>query len=120
MFVICHLKFVITPKAFGRVVQLGERPDTLRYRGGQRLEMYFVYILQSLKNGRYYVGYTGNLEKRLAEHNSGKTKGNKYLAPFDLVYKETFISETEARKREYYIKSQKSKRFIEKLINKGQ
>jgi len=81
--------------------------------------MYLVYILKSLKNGRYYIGYTKDLQRRLLEHNLGKTKGNRYLVPFELVYSETFKNETEARKREFYIKSQKSRRFIEKLINKG-
>ncbi|MDD4178912.1 MAG: GIY-YIG nuclease family protein [Candidatus Margulisbacteria bacterium] len=83
------------------------------------MEEWFVYVLKSLKNGRYYVGYTSNLERRLLEHNSGKTKGNKYYGPFELVYKEIHTSSTEARKREYYIKRQKSSRFIEGLVGRG-
>lgn len=82
--------------------------------------MYFVYILRSLKNSRYYTGFTKDVGKRLIEHNSGLTKGNRYLAPFELIYTETFENETDARKREYYIKSQKSRKFIEKLISMGQ
>jgi putative endonuclease len=78
---------------------------------------YFVYILKSLKNDRYYVGYTNNIEKRLIQHNNGKTTGNKYWGPFELTYKEEYDNPTKARKREYYIKRQKSKRFIEALVN---
>ncbi|MEJ2745341.1 MAG: GIY-YIG nuclease family protein [bacterium] len=78
--------------------------------------MYFVYILKSAKNGRYYTGCTKNLENRLSEHNSGETKGNRYYRPFELVYKEEYATLVEARKRERYIKSQKSSKFIEKLI----
>ncbi|MFA4858111.1 MAG: GIY-YIG nuclease family protein [Candidatus Margulisiibacteriota bacterium] len=79
----------------------------------------YVYILESLKNGRYYIGATNNLEKRIQQHNNGQTKGNKYLAPFKLVYKEEFNGPAEARKREYYIKRQKSRKFIENLISMG-
>jgi len=40
--------------------------------------------------------------------------------PWELVYKENFLSRSEAMKREYYIKRQKSKRFLQKLIkNQG-
>ena len=77
---------------------------------------YYVYILESLKNGRYYVGHTNDLEKRLKQHNEGKTKGNRYLIPFKLVYKEEYDDPATARKREYYIKRQKSRIFIKELI----
>ncbi len=36
--------------------------------------MFFVYVIQSGKNGNLYKGQTENLEKRLQAHNSGKTK----------------------------------------------
>lgn len=78
--------------------------------------MYYVYVLESLKNHKYYVGYTNDLEKRLSEHNTGKTKGNRYSAPFKLIYYEEYSNPTEARKREHFIKSQKSRKFIEKLV----
>ncbi|MCX5781636.1 MAG: GIY-YIG nuclease family protein [Elusimicrobia bacterium] len=81
--------------------------------------MYYLYILKSKRNGRYYIGSTGNLGKRLEEHNRGKTKSTKKFVPYQLEYKETFDTLSEARKREYYIKSQKSSRFVEKLIKSG-
>ena len=78
--------------------------------------MTFVYILQSQKNNRFYVGTTDNLGRRMIQHNLGKNKSTKSSFPFELVYKEKFSSLSEARKRESYIKRQKSKQFIEKLI----
>ena len=52
-----------------------------------------------------YVGYTNNLSRRIALHNSGKgakfTRGRKW----SLIYKEKFKSKKEAISREYYIKN---------------
>jgi len=79
--------------------------------------MYYVYILKSSKNNRYYIGSTRDFNKRLQEHNAGRTKGNKSYGPFYPVYREEYESLSEARKREYYIKSQKSRKYIERLIN---
>ncbi|KKU47377.1 hypothetical protein A2752_00135 [Candidatus Uhrbacteria bacterium RIFCSPHIGHO2_01_FULL_46_23] len=63
-------------------------------------KMYTVYILQSLKDGRTYIGYTNNLERRLNEHNSGKSKSTKYRVPFKLLFKEEFQTKRDAEKRE--------------------
>jgi len=81
--------------------------------------MYSVYILQSERNGSYYVGYSEDVVRRLELHNAGKIKATRYRRPYRLVYQEIYQTETEARQREYYIKSQKSKKFIEGLIGKG-
>ena len=80
------------------------------------ITMYYVYILKSLKNGIFYVGYTSDLEDRIKEHNSGKTKGNYFNAPFELFYSEEYANIEDARKRERYIKSQKSRKYIESLV----
>ena len=50
--------------------------------------MYFVYVLRSEKDGRLYKGFSSNLEKRIREHNSGKTKSTKGYLPWKLVYSE--------------------------------
>ena len=76
--------------------------------------MYYVYILQSLKDNTTYIGYTENLEKRIAEHNKGKTKSIKHKVPFKLVYNEPYESKTEAIKREIKLKKNSSEK--EKLF----
>ncbi|MBK8983578.1 MAG: GIY-YIG nuclease family protein [Ignavibacteria bacterium] len=38
------------------------------------MEKYFTYIIQSLKDESFYIGYTSNLEKRINFHNSGLSK----------------------------------------------
>ena len=42
---------------------------------------YFVYVLESEIDGRLYKGQTSDIEKRLTEHNSGKTKSTKGYKP---------------------------------------
>ncbi len=112
----------------GAVVQLGERllckqevtgsipVSSKKFRLASLHMKYFVYILKSLRNGRYYVGYTNDLTRRLGQHNSGRTKSIKHWSPFEVVYKEEYDNASLARKREYYIKSQKSRKYIENLI----
>ena len=78
--------------------------------------MYFVYILKSLKNQRYYTGSTGDLEKRLKEHNSGKIKSTKNIRPLEIVYFEKLTTNIAARRCEKQIKRQKSRKHIESLI----
>ena len=80
--------------------------------------MYFVYVLESEKDGSFYTGFSQDLERRLQQHNIGKVKATRYKRPFRLVYSEAYLRAHEARRREYYLKSQKSHEFIEELIEK--
>jgi putative endonuclease len=70
--------------------------------------MYDVYILKSKIKDRYYIGHTNNLEKRLIEHNSGKTKSTKAYLPWEVIHTESYKTKSEAFKRELEIKSYKS------------
>lgn len=79
---------------------------------------YYVYILKSLKNNSYYIGYALDIGRRLRQHNEGLVKATKYKRPFEVIYKEVFRSGTEARKREVFLKKKKSKKYIEWLISK--
>ncbi|MEK7572802.1 MAG: GIY-YIG nuclease family protein [Patescibacteria group bacterium] len=78
--------------------------------------MFSVYILQSQKNGKYYIGSTSDIDKRLIVHNKGYSVYTKRNGSFKLVYKEDYQTLSEARRREYYLKSLKSSKAIEKLI----
>ena len=66
--------------------------------------MYYVYIVRSLNKSWYYVGSTGDVAKRLKEHNSGLTPSTKPHLPFEVIYTEEYSSMTEARRRELRIK----------------
>lgn len=69
-----------------------------------RSTKHFVYILQSA-DGRYYTGYTTDLERRFKEHQSGL--GGKFTRSFGaktILYHEMYNNKTEALKREAQIK----------------
>ncbi len=79
--------------------------------------MYFVYIIRSLKNNKYYIGYTNNLKRRIKEHNHNNTRSLINKGPFVLIYNEKYNSVTEAKKREKQIKSYKGGNAFKKLIS---
>jgi putative endonuclease len=84
--------------------------------------MFYLYILQSESSGRYYIGHTNNLDRRLAEHNnptyiSSKTT-KRFKGPWMLVYFEKYPNRSDAMAREGQIKAWKNRKAIENLIAK--
>jgi len=66
--------------------------------------MFYLYILQN-PQGHFYIGQTQNLQERLSRHQQGRSLYTKTRDPWTLVYSETFLSRSEATRREKYIKS---------------
>ena len=79
--------------------------------------MFYTYIIQSQKDHSYYVGQSENPERRLEKHNNSKTGYTSRKQPWELVYKESFETRSEAIKREREIKSKKSRVYIDSLIS---
>ncbi len=77
----------------------------------------FLYILRSETTGRFYVGQTRDLQERLVYHNANYSRELKNRGPWKLVYSEEYASRSEAVCRERYIKRQKSRQFIERLVS---
>ena len=67
--------------------------------------MYYAYILKSIKDGSFYYGSTGDIEKRLQEHNAGKVRYTKGHCPWLIHYVEKYPSRSEAFMRELFFKS---------------
>ncbi|MEQ1587896.1 MAG: GIY-YIG nuclease family protein [Cyclobacteriaceae bacterium] len=79
--------------------------------------MYTVYALYSETYQKIYIGYTSDLEARIASHNSFSEKGyTKKYRPWRVILKEEFVSKTDAMKREKQLKSAKGREFIWNLI----
>jgi putative endonuclease len=78
--------------------------------------MFYVYILKSLRDEKYYIGHTKNLQQRIEDHNRGKSPSVRSRAPFFLVYQEECPSRAQAMQREKQIKAYKGGNAFEKLI----
>lgn len=78
--------------------------------------MFYVYVLQSEKDKKFYTGFTKNLENRIFEHNQGRNYSTKDRVPLRLVYYEWCLSQSDATAREKYLKSGMGKRYIKNRI----
>ena len=75
---------------------------------------FWVYVLEN-ETGRYYVGSTDDLDRRLAEHNDPANSRVRYTAkhaPWRLVWSESHATRASAVRRERQIKRMKSARWI--------
>ncbi len=79
--------------------------------------LYFVYIIYSASRDRYYTGHTDNLVRRIDQHNCGYSSSTKSGIPWQLMYTEEFQTRNEAMKREYEIKSKKSRKYTVVIAN---
>jgi putative endonuclease len=77
---------------------------------------YHVYIIYSPSLDKYYTGYTTDLSKRIIEHNTGVSVFTSKAADWILKYTEDFADRESAIAREKNIKSKKSRKYIEWLI----
>ena len=73
---------------------------------------YYVYVLKSEKDGRFYTGYTSNLEERFKAHQKGEVTSTKYRLPLVLVYYEACLNQQDATHREQYLKTTYGKRYL--------
>ncbi|MCF8229893.1 MAG: GIY-YIG nuclease family protein [Bacteroidales bacterium] len=80
------------------------------------MKSYYIYALESLQDGRVYVGFTSDVNRRIREHNNGKTKSTKGYRPWRLFFKKLAGSRLEARKLEKYYKSGCGKEYLKKVL----
>lgn len=78
--------------------------------------IFYAYIIQSQKDKSYYVGYSNDLKKMLAQHNKAKSGYTSKKKPWKLVYTEGFKTKYEALEREKELKKQKSDLYYHMLI----
>ena len=76
----------------------------------------YVYVLRSLKDRNYYVGFTKNLNSRLDTHNKGLVPSTRNRTPLELVYWEGCLNQTDATLREKYLKTAWGKRYIKNRL----
>ena len=69
-----------------------------------------------MSNNEIYIGYTADLKNRLSEHNQGLNFSTKRYMPWKLIYYEACIEESDARRREKYLKTTQGGRLIKRRI----
>ena len=77
---------------------------------------YSVYILFSERLGKFYVGQTSDLNKRLERHNAGRERFTRTGIPWNLVHTESCGSRSAAMKLEKKIKNLGAKRYLSSLL----
>ena len=80
--------------------------------------MYYVYILKSQKDNKFYTGITNNLERRLEQHNIGysATRSTKNRGPFTLVFAQECPDRLATHELEKLLKSGSGRELRDKLL----
>ncbi len=78
--------------------------------------MHYVNVLWRNKLKKQYIGSTGDILKRLEQHNHGKTPFTSLGIPWVLVHKEEYSTSSDARKRESYLKSGEGRSWLDKTV----
>jgi putative endonuclease len=79
-------------------------------------KFYYTYVLQSLKDNKFYIGWTDDLKKRIDKHQQGLVKSTKNRLPIKLVYFEACLSKNKAIKREKQLKTGFGRKFLKERI----
>jgi putative endonuclease len=78
--------------------------------------MYYTYVLQSARDGKFYTGFSKNLKLRFDQHKKGQVESTKDRLPLKLIYYEACLKQEDAIKREKYFKTYNGKRFLHKRL----
>lgn len=80
------------------------------------MKFYYVYLIRSLKDSSWYIGFTENLKTRIKEHNADGNISTKNKTPYELIYFEGYLSKLDALGREKFLKSGSGRKFIRKQL----
>ncbi len=78
--------------------------------------MYYTYVLQSEKDGNFYVGFTEDLKQRFEQHQKGSVDSTKGRRPFKLIYYEACIDRHDATNREKHLKTHYGRMYLKKRL----
>ena len=121
------LRFMARPyRGFKRMVHALNRRSEAPYHcsgigqattgAGLIITMYFVYVLKSEKDDKFYIGFTNDVKKRCRDHNNGSNKSTRDRRPLKLVYYEAHCDKDDALRRERYFKTSKGKTTIRQIL----
>ena len=73
---------------------------------------FYTYVLKSKLDGKFYTGFTSDIENRINEHNKGRVVSTRKRIPLVLIYFEFCLNIDDAIYREKYLKTTYGKRYI--------
>jgi putative endonuclease len=79
-------------------------------------KFYYVYVLRSNQDGEFYTGYTNDLRARFLQHQSGQVRSTSHRLPVTLIYYEACGTESDATRREKYLKTAWGKRYLKSRL----
>ena len=82
------------------------------------MKKYFAYVLLNTENKKIYIGQTSDIDKRIDEHNLHTFAGftSRFEGKWELIFKESVATRSEALKREKQLKSYRGREFIKTHI----
>ena len=79
---------------------------------------YYVYLLYSLRDEGFYIGFTTNLKARLVKHAKGEVAAIKFRTPLQLIFYEYFTNEEDAKAREEFLKSGYGRKQLKEILKR--
>ncbi len=98
---------------------VGYRVPRIQCGSGQKLDMYYVYVLKSLDNDKLYTGRTSDLKSRIKQHLNKKVRTTKSYGKIKLIFYEAFLSKKDSIRREKYLKTSKGKSSLKQIIRES-
>ena len=74
--------------------------------------MFYVYVLRSVSDDGFYIGYSASLRKRIRQHKQSLAFATSFRGPWRLIYYEAYLNQPDALGRERYLKSGAGRRFL--------
>ncbi len=75
-------------------------------------DYYYTYVLISEADGKFYIGYSSNVEKRFQAHMRGQVDSTRHRLPLQLIYYEACLDKSDAKKREKYLKTHYGRMYL--------
>jgi putative endonuclease len=80
------------------------------------MKFFYVYVLHNVKMNFIYIGYSEDLKSRAQYHNAGKVQSTKPYLPLELIHYEAYKSKADAKRREFYLKTNRGRTTLMTML----
>jgi len=80
------------------------------------MKFYYVYVLRNSTKDFIYIGFSEDLKQRIVSHNKGEDRSAKSYIPLELIHYEAYRNIKDAKRREFYLKSNKGKTTLKTML----